>query len=101
MTYTDTDTGEVMTGPPACDQNDPGSLESWYGNFGFFDHYRKSVLADCREIIRAKGSDGDKRLTEARIDDLARVSDIYLTFLAQHLEGRTKRENNVRESFAR
>jgi len=101
MTYTDTDTGEVITALPECDLNNPADVEAWYGNYSFFDHYRKCVLADCKEIERAKAVLSGEKMTVDRLDDLARKSDIYLTFLAKHLAGRRAREVNVRESFAR
>lgn len=86
---------------PVCDVSDPGSLEAWYGNFGFFDHWRKVVLANCREIERAKAVTENTKVTEARLDDLARTSDTYVSFLTIHLGGREMRENMVRLEMAR
>ena len=83
---------------PLCDTSNPADLEAWFGNFGYADHFRKVVLANCKEIIRAKATE---KVTEARIDDLARISDFYVDFLIQCLDGRRLREQNVRDSIAR
>lgn len=82
---------------PPCDPKDPASLEAWHGPYGFFDHYRKVVLADACEIVRAKGALDGEKLTESRIDQLARRSDLYLSFLAEHLDARTERHRFVRQ----
>jgi hypothetical protein len=99
---TDPSTGEVLPSLPHCDPTNPADLESWYGPFSFFDHYRKIVLADAKEIIRAKSvagaKQGDKAITEARIEDLSRTSDLYVNFLELHLAGRRLREQNVIDS---
>lgn len=85
---------------PLCDNTDPADLEAWYGNFGFAEHYRKVVLANCREIVRAQAALTDTKLSEARIDDLARTHSLYISYLAEHLDGRRMREKNVLESLA-
>lgn len=85
---------------PVCDCTDPGSLEAWYGNFGFFDHWRKVVLSNCREIVRAQSVIDSAKLSEARIDDLARTHDNYFEFLTIHLEGRKLREDMAKTSYA-
>ncbi len=77
---------------PFCDTSNPGDLEAWFGNFGYADHFRKVVLASCREIARSRSTD---KLSEAKLDDLARTSDIYVDFLIQCLNGRRAREENV------
>lgn len=84
---------------PNCDTNDPGALEAWYGAFGYADHWRKCVLSDCREVIRASTTLAGSKLSEARIDDLARLHANYLEFLTVHLQGRILRERNVRQSM--
>lgn len=86
---------------PVCDVSDPGSLEAWYGNFGFFDHWRKVVLSNCREIERARAVERSEKVTESRLDDLARVSNTYVSFLTIHLGGREMRENMVRQEMGR
>lgn len=84
---------------PICDTANPADLEAWYGPFGNADHWRKVVLANAREIVRATNALGGEKISEARIDDRARTSDAYLEFLATHLHGRRKREENVRSSM--
>lgn len=84
---------------PGCNINDPGALEAWYGPFGFFEHYRKVVLAQCREVERAKATMAKQKYTVDMIDDHARLNPIYLSFLTKHLFGRQRRENNVLASY--
>jgi hypothetical protein len=88
---------------PDFDFNDPAQLEALYGNFGFSDHWRKCILANCREIERAKALNANEKITEARLDDLARLHPSYVDFLIEHLAGRALRERNVLDSnsFAR
>lgn len=86
---------------PDCDFNDPASLESWYGNFGWFEHYRKVVLSNCEELVRAKAAVSNEKITETRITSLARQHPNYLGFLEEHLHGRILRERNVIESAGR
>lgn len=83
---------------PDCDPSDPAQLEAWYGNFGWCEHYRKIVLANCREIVRATVG-VETKLTVDRVDDLARTHPAYLTFLATHLDGRHLREVEVRKTM--
>ena len=101
MTYTDTETGEEIAGLPAWDENDPASLEAWFGNFGHAEHFRKITLANAREAERAKAVEREEKITEARLDDKARISDMYVSFIVSSLQGRILREKNVRESMAR
>lgn len=82
---------------PNCNLNDHASVESWFGPFGYADHYRKVVLSGCREAVRAKYAVKEQKISESRIDDLARTHPNYLGFLADSLEGRTVRERNARE----
>lgn len=92
-------TGDRIGKLPDCDRTDPAALEAFYGNFGFAESYRKVVLSNCREIVRASASLTKSKLSEARIDDLARTHSLYLDFLATHLEGRRLREKNAREEM--
>lgn len=85
---------------PTCDTSDPAQVESWFGPFGFSDHWRKCVLANCREMIRASNAiSGAAKLSEARIDDLARIHPNYIAFLTENLEGRRIREEMMRDSM--
>jgi hypothetical protein len=83
---------------PLCENTDPAALEAWYGNFGFAEHWRKVILANCREMIRAQAALTEIKLSEARIDDLARTHALYISFLTEHLDGRRLREQNVLDS---
>lgn len=74
---------------------DPAELASLYGPFGFFDHWRKCVLAQAQELIRAKYATAQEKITESRLDSLARIHPAYLDFLDQHLQGRIRWEREV------
>lgn len=91
--------GAEVADIPDVDFNDPAQLEAFYGNFSFFDHYRKSVLASCCEVIRGKCAANGEKITETRIEQLARITPMYLDFLATHYEGRSLREKNVLASL--
>lgn len=91
--------GAEVADVPGVDFSNPAELEAFYGNFSFFDHYRKSVLASCCEVIRGKAAANGEKITETRIEQLARIHPMYLDFLATHYEGRTQREDNVRKSL--
>jgi hypothetical protein len=62
------------------------------------EDWRKVVLATCRELIRSGAAMSGKKLSEARIDDLARMHHSYLEFLEMSLRGKVKWERNVKES---
>ena len=68
---------------PVCG-TDPASLEAWHGPFGYAEHWRKILLASCRETERARHH--DEKITEARLDDLARTSEAYISWLIVSLE---------------
>ena len=101
MTTLASPVGEVVAEIPGCNLADPADLEAHFGNFGFFEHLRKIVLANCREIERAKALERTEKVSEARLDDLSRVSDTYVAFIIDNLEGRRRREQNVRDSMTR
>lgn len=79
---------------PELDMTDPASLAAWYSGFAFVEHYRKVVLANCYEIQRAL----HPKTSESRLKELARLHPNYLNFLALHLQGRMKWEQNVIDS---
>lgn len=83
---------------PECDPTDAGALEAWYGNYSFFDHWRKIVLANCEEMTRAEYALREEKITETRITTLARLHPSYIDFLREHLDGRRLREQNVIDS---
>lgn len=82
---------------PVFDMNDPGDLEAFYDGKGssFCEHWRKVILSNCEEIVRAKFELANQKISEDRIDCLAHLHDTYLDFLITHLEGRKLREKNV------
>lgn len=95
-----TENGESV----AWDDNDPASLEAWFGNFGHAEHFRKVVLASAREAARARAAliaekGGGKMPSEAKLDDMARTSDKYVDYLIATLHGRRLREQNVLASM--
>lgn len=71
-------------------------LAAWYSGFAFAEHYRKVTLAQCREAVRAGMNVQGKRLSEARLDDLAHTHPAYLDYLARHLRGRIAWERTYR-----
>lgn len=73
---------------PERETEDYPTLAAWYSGYSFAEHYRKVVQAQCQEIVRAKGAVDGQKLTEARIEALARLHPIYLDYLATHLRGR-------------
>lgn len=86
---------------PPFNVKNPAELEAWFGPFGYSDHWRKVVLANCREIERARATARAQRISEARLDDLARTSDSYIDFLISALNGRRLREEEVRSMAGR
>jgi hypothetical protein len=84
---------------PSCDLTDPAQLEAWFGNFGYAEHYRKVVLASCREIVRARATLEKQKLSESKIDDMARTHENYLQYLVDSLNGRRVREGMARERW--
>lgn len=84
---------------PSCDTSDPAQLAAWFGNYSFFDHFRKVVLSNCEEIIRAEAAVKGEKITDGRTDTLAHVHPNYLQFLADGLEGRILYEREVRAAM--
>lgn len=84
---------------PLIDLTNPAEIEAFYGNFSFCDHWRKTVLSNCKEVVRARYELANAKISESRIEDLARTHDLYIEFLTEHLKGRTIREENVRQSL--
>lgn len=78
--------------------DDPAVLAALYAGFAPMEDWRKVVLATCRELVRAQFVAAATRISEARIDDLARTHHCYLEFLAMSLRGKVQWERNVRDS---
>lgn len=81
--------------PPERESDDHAVLAAWYSGFAFNEHYRKCVLAQCRELVRADYALREEKVSEARLDDLGRLHPLYLDYLARHLHGRTLWEQEV------
>jgi hypothetical protein len=82
---------------PDRESDAPEVLAAWYSGFSFAEHYRKVVQAQSRELVRAQYAANAEKITEARLDDLARLHPLYLDFLARHLTGRQKWEKMALE----
>jgi hypothetical protein len=81
---------------PDRESDDPAVLAAFYSGFAYAEHYRKVVLSQCREIVRARYALRNERVTESRLDDLARTHPIYLSYLEKHLQGRILWEEEVK-----
>lgn len=77
---------------PACDFNDPAALDAWFGRNNMAEHWRKCVLALCRDMERARFEGAGVRYTVDKVDDAARQNPIYVKWLLQCLEGARLRE---------
>lgn len=88
--------GVLAEDVPERESDDIAVLAAWYSGFAYAEHYRKVVLAQCKEIVRADYAARDKKVTEERLKDLARTHPIYLDYLATHLHGRTLWEREFR-----
>lgn len=86
--------GEVDVPEP---DDDPAVLAAMFEGYAQNEQWRKVVLATCRELVRASASLQKQRITEARIDDLARTHGSYLQFLEMSLRGRVKWEREVQK----
>lgn len=76
---------------PKRQSDDNAVLAAWYyGADTLFGHYRKVMLAACKESIRASVTAAGAKMTEGKLDDLAHLHTAYLSFLADHLTGRTE-----------
>jgi hypothetical protein len=81
-----------MTTIPEPDGEDHATLAAWFSGFSYSEHYRKVVLSQCKETLRAGAALTNQKVTETRLEDLARVHPLYLDYLARHLQGRIKWE---------
>lgn len=85
---------------PLPNMEDPAELASFFSGFSYEERWRKVVLATCRELIRAEYAAKGIKISEARIDDLARMHHCYLEFLERMLRGRTAWEREVQQERA-
>ena len=81
---------------PLCDTENPAALEAWFGPGGYDEKLRKILLANCKEIVRARHTVAEAKISETRIDDLAHLHDSYLDFVIGNLNGRRLREEEVK-----
>jgi hypothetical protein len=86
-----------VEGLPGVDMDDPAQVEAWFapGSYSHYEHFRKCVLSQCKELVRAKYI--DTRISEARIEDLARLHTNYIEYLTDSLYGRQMRETLIRQ----
>lgn len=75
--------------------DDPAMLAALYSGFAMYEVWRKVVLAECRELCRSSAALEGKKVTEARLDDLAHTHRAYLEYLEKHLRGRVNWEREV------
>jgi len=61
-------------------------LRAMHGPFGKFDPMRKQKLAAFAEIVRADYAEKGKKITEARIDQLAHAHPQYVEWLTAMLK---------------
>lgn len=80
---------------PECDTTDPAQLCAFFGNYGYGDHLRKIVLANCAELIRAQAGVSGEKISEARIDQLSRIHPNYVEWIVKNLEGRVLYERDA------
>ena len=84
--------GEIEYPEP---DDDPSLLAALYSGFAYAEHYRRIVLSQCQELVRAKYTAMNVKITEARIESLARLHPGYLQFLETHLHGRVRWEREA------
>lgn len=75
-------------------------LRALHGSFGKFDALRKQKLAAFAEIVRADYAEKGKKITEARIDQLAHAYPGYIQWLTDMLNEHAEMinlENEIRD----
>lgn len=78
---------------PDPDTATDAELFAWYGNYGFFETFRKIRLASCRSIVRAQHvANGGKKPAEDQIDEEARQHELYVGLSIKGLWGRVAYE---------
>lgn len=66
------------------------SLFARYGPGGTFDHERKVLLATLAAAARLEAESGNRKITEAAIDEAARNTKAYQDFIAKAYDERTR-----------
>ena len=82
---------------PLQESDDYATLAAWHSGFAYAETYRKVTLAHCAEAVRASCAAAGRRVSEARVQDLARLHPQYLDYLRRTLEGRIKWEREYRK----
>lgn len=82
---------------PLVESDDYATLAAWHSGFAYAETYRKVVLAHCAEAVRASCAVAGRKVSEGRIQDMARLHPEYLDFLRRMLEGRIKWEREYRK----
>lgn len=81
---------------PNPDTATDAELFAWYGNYGFFETFRKVRLSTCRSIVRAQHTaNGGKKPAEDQIDEEARQHELYVALLVKGLGGRIAYEREA------
>lgn len=80
---------------PELVSDDPAALAAFYSGYAFFEMWRKVLLSNCRETIRAQMTLAETKITESRLDDLGHLHPAYLAYLTTHLQGRIKWEREA------
>lgn len=78
--------------------DDFAPLAALHESGGMWEHTRKIVLAEAREYVRAEYFTKNEKISETRIDDLARLTDLYLQYIEEGQINRTEyhRQKNIR-----
>jgi hypothetical protein len=73
-------------------------LAALYEPGGMWDHIRKIILAEARESVRDEYFKKGEKISEARIDDLARMRLTYRNYIDDGQKDRTEyhRQKNIR-----
>jgi hypothetical protein len=82
------DTSFPRVGIPERETNDYAELAAWYSGFSFSEHYRKVIQSQCQEMVRARYAVAGEKISETRIESLARLEPAYLNYLERQLYGR-------------
>ncbi len=80
--------------------SDPALLSAFFNGYSIADSWRKVLLSAVKEKVRAAAALNGTRMSEARVEDVARISGEYVEFLTNLLHARYKFEKNVKESEA-
>lgn len=66
------------------------TLKALHGNFGKFDHKRKSLLEACKIRARMEMTQKGEKVTEAAVDALGHADQQYVDFIDEGIVGATR-----------